>query len=176
MDEYQRIFGLASILLQHPEKDWFETNELKEEIALIENQLVKILFKQFQSYLESTTYLELCTGYAKTFDFSDKTTLYLTYPLFGENPDRGKALLKLKSEFYEAGLPIKREELPDYLPLILEFCSLVPTKPAQKMLLIHRRSIDNLLKELSLIESPYQMILQACVQTIEDMQRKQKAS
>ncbi|MEO2075455.1 MAG: nitrate reductase molybdenum cofactor assembly chaperone [Bacillus sp. (in: firmicutes)] len=176
MDEYQRIFALASILLQHPEKGWIETEELKNEIFSIENQLVKILYKQFLTYMQSTSYFDLCTEYTKTFDFNDKTTLYLTFPLFGENPDRGKALVKLKSEFYEAGLPLESNELPDYLPLILEFCSLAPAKHVQKMLIIHRRCIDNLLKELSMLDSPYQMILQACVHTIEDMLSKQKAS
>lgn len=42
MGEYQQIFQLASILLQHPEREWIEDGELKNEIASIENQLVKI--------------------------------------------------------------------------------------------------------------------------------------
>ncbi|MFK9092902.1 nitrate reductase molybdenum cofactor assembly chaperone [Bacillus salipaludis] len=176
MAEYQHIFRLASALLQHPEEEWLTCEELKNEIAYIENQLVKMLFKYFFQHLQSISYFELCQQYAQTFDFSDKTTLYLTYPIFGENPDRGKALVKLKNEYFEAGFPLESDELPDYLPLILEFCSLAPIESAQKMLQIHRKSIDQLLKELSLQDSPYQMLLQACVQTIENILGKQKAS
>ncbi|MFZ7944400.1 MULTISPECIES: nitrate reductase molybdenum cofactor assembly chaperone [Bacillaceae] len=176
MDEYQQIFRLSSTLLQHPEEAWFEDEGLKSEISAIENQLVKLLFRQFFHHLQSASYLEICSQYAQTFDFSDKTTLYLTYPIFGENPDRGKALVKLKNEYFEAGFPLESDELPDYLPLILEFCSIAPIESAQKMLQIHRKSIDQLLKELSLLDSPYQMILQACVQTIDNILSKQKAS
>lgn len=176
MDEHQRIFRLASILLQYPEKVWQETDELREEIGLIKNPLVKILYKQFQQYLMSMPHFELCKAYTETFDFTDKTCLYLTYPVFGDKLDRGEGLVKLKSEYLEAGYPLDGDELPDYFPLILEFCSLAPIKVVQKMLMIHRKEIDHLLKELSITENPYQMILQGCVQQMETMLSKQEAS
>ena len=176
MDDYQRIFRLASILLQYPDKEWMKTEEFHEEIGLIENKLVKILYKEFIHYLSAEPYYEVCKTYSQTFDFSDKTTLYLTYPVFGENIDRGKGLLKLKDEFFEAGYPLESDELPDYFPLILEFCSLAPIEAVQKMLMIHRKAIDQLLKELTLIENPYQSILQGCIQEIETMLSNQKAS
>ncbi|MBL4953921.1 nitrate reductase molybdenum cofactor assembly chaperone [Neobacillus sp. OS1-32] len=176
MDEHQHILGLASLLLQHPETEWFTDEQLKEEINLIDDQLTKMLFRQFYHYLHSVPFHELCANYSFTFDFNEKTTLYLTHYLFGENPDRGKALIKLKKDYDEAGLPLKSNELPDFLPLVLEFCSLAPADTAQKMLMVHRRAIDQLVKELSAIDSPYQFILQACVETIENMINKQKAS
>jgi nitrate reductase delta subunit len=176
MDEHQRIFRLASILLQYPEREWFETEELQEEIELIENQLVKILYKQFHQYLMSKPYFELCKTYTQTFDFTDKTSLYLTYPVFGDKLSRGEGLVKLKNEYSEVGYPLENNELPDYFPLILEFCSLAPIDAVQKMLMIHRKEIDQLLKEISMIENPYQMLLQGCVHGIETMLSKQKAS
>ncbi|WML44919.1 nitrate reductase molybdenum cofactor assembly chaperone [Neobacillus sp. PS3-40] len=176
MDDYQRIFRLASILLQYPDKEWMDTEEFYEEIGMIENKLVKILYKEFMNYLVDVPYFELCKTYTQTFDFSDKTTLYLTYPVFGENIDRGKGLLKLKDEFSGAGFPLESDELPDYFPLILEFCSLAPIEAVHKMLLIHRKAIDQLLKELTLAENPYQFILQGCIQEIETILSNQKAS
>ncbi|MEH7107063.1 nitrate reductase molybdenum cofactor assembly chaperone [Bacillus sp. JJ1764] len=176
MDKHQHIFGMASILLQHPEQDWLMDDLLLNEINSIDHQLVKLLFKQFHHYLKSTSYVDLCAEYAQTFDFNEKTTLYLTYSIFGDNPDRGKALLKLKNEFKEAGYPLDSNELPDYFPLILEFCSLVPIDIMTKMITIHKRSIDQLLKELSFKESPYQLIVQGCVQIMDHIIAKQKAS
>jgi nitrate reductase molybdenum cofactor assembly chaperone NarJ/NarW len=176
MDDHQRIFRLASLFLQYPEKEWQETNELQEEISLIENTLVKILYKQFHQYFMSVPYSELCQRYTQTFDFTDKTSLYLTYPIFGDKLTRGAGLVKLKNEYLEAGYPLITDELPDYLPLILEFCSLAPLDAVQKMLMIHRKEIDQLLKELSIADNPYQMILQGCVQQIETMLSDQKAS
>jgi nitrate reductase molybdenum cofactor assembly chaperone NarJ/NarW len=176
MDDHQRIFRLASILLQYPDKEWQETDELHEEIRLIENHLVKVLYKQFHQYLMSESYSELCKMYTQTFDFTDKTSLYLTYPIFGDKLNRGEGLVKLKNEYFEAGYPLESDELPDYFPLILEFCSLAPIEAVKKMLMIHRKEIDQLLKELSMTENPYQMIMQGCIQEIETLLKKQKAS
>lgn len=176
MDDYKRIFLLSSIFLQHPEKEWLETNELVEEIELIEAIPVKFLFKHFLQYVRSTSFEELCSTYTDTFDFNDKTTLYLTYPIFRESPNRGKGLLKLKEEFIDAGFPLQENELPDFFPVILEFCSLVPVETAKKMLMIHRKAIDQLLKELTILDNPYQFIVQGCIQEIENIVGKQKAS
>ncbi|WP_042355434.1 nitrate reductase molybdenum cofactor assembly chaperone [Bacillus rubiinfantis] len=176
MDKNQHTLALASLLLQHPEMEWFADEQLKEEINAIDSQLTKLLFKQFFHYLHSASFHDLCANYSYTFDFNEKTTLYLTHYLFGENPDRGKALIKLKKDYDDAGFPLESNELPDFLPLVLEFCSLAPVDMAQKMLMIHRRAIDQLVKELTTIDSPYQFILQACVETIENMMKKQKAS
>jgi nitrate reductase delta subunit len=171
-----RIIAVCIAENLHQLEEALESEEFHEEIGLIDNQLVKILFKQFHQYLMANPYSELCQMYTQTFDFSDKATLYLTYPIFKENLNRGEGLVKLKNEYLEAGFPMENDELPDYFPLILEFCSLAPIEAVQKMLMIHRKAIDQLLKELSLIENPYQLILQGCIQEIETMLSKQKAS
>ncbi|MGG5253994.1 nitrate reductase molybdenum cofactor assembly chaperone [Neobacillus sp. SM06] len=176
MDEHQRIFKLASILLQHPDEEWFESGELTEEIAKVNDKLTSLLFKQFLQEVKAITFIELCEKYVRTFDFNEKTTLYLTYPLFAETPDRGKGLVKLKEEYLKAGFPLESDELPDYLPLLLEFCSFAPLNAVKKMILIHRKSMDLLVKELALVNSPYQLIVQACIQTAENLLSKQKAS
>lgn len=176
MEQHQRVFKLASVLLQHPDQEWVISEDLKAEVAQIEDQLTKMLLKQFVQYADSISFIELCERYTQTFDFSDKTTLYLTYPLFTETPERGKGLLKLKQEFSDAGFPLESDELPDYFPLILEFCSFAPMEAVQKMLLIHRKAIDQLLKELTIIDSPYQFVVQACIQSLQNIFSKQKAS
>lgn len=176
MEQHQRVFKIASVVLQHPEKEWTQTDELKEEVAQIENKLINMLLKQFLHYSHSVSHFELCETYTRTFDFSEKTTLYLTYPIFTETPDRGKGLLKLKQEYYDAGFPLESDELPDYLPLILEFCSFAPMKAVQKMMLINRKSIDQLLKELTIIDSPYQFVVQACIEVMANIFSKRQAS
>lgn len=176
MDLHQRVFKLASIVLQHPESEWQETEELKLEIAKVDHQLIRMLFNQFMQYLNSNSIMTLCENYARTFDFSESTTLYLTHRIFAENPDRGKGLVRLKQEFVQAGFPLESDELPDFLPLVLEFCSFAPIEAVQKILLIHRKSFDLLLKELSIIDSPYQLIVQACLHMMETIFRKREAS
>lgn len=176
MEQHQRVFKIASVLLQHPEMDWIESEELNEEITRIDNKLINMLLKQFLKYVKTVPFMELCENYTQTFDFNDKTTLYLTYPIFSDTSERGKGLLKLKQEFSEAGFPLESDELPDYLPLVLEFCSIAPIEAVRKMLLIHRRALDHLLKELTMVDNPYQFVLQACIQMFETILYKRKAS
>lgn len=67
--------------------------------------------------------LTLEESYARTFDLTPENSLHLTHHLIGEDRNRGPALVDL-GEFYKLhGLAISRNELPDYLPLMLEFVS-----------------------------------------------------
>lgn len=164
MNEHQKIFKLASIFLEYPEREWLENDGIREEVTSLENRRVRECFLRF---LDGTQLETLCETYVRTFDFSDKTTLYLTYPLFGDNRERGEAFLKLKQEFREAGYPLPGDELPDYFPLVLEFASIADPIYSQKVLMIHKKGIDQLLKGLVEIRSPYQWVLRGCVYAID---------
>jgi nitrate reductase delta subunit len=62
--------------------------------------------------------------YIATFDFDKRTNLYLTYHLYGDGRRRGIELVRLKRRFREAGLELDDGELPDFLPVLLEFAEL----------------------------------------------------
>ncbi|MDG3086584.1 hypothetical protein P7F88_10845 [Vibrio hannami] len=92
-----------------------------DEIA---NKGMKHCLRQFLAYANETL-----TKYCARIMFdgstlANKKPLYLTHGRFGENRERGLAFVKLKMEFAKAGFYIKNDELPDYLPLILEFASI----------------------------------------------------
>ena len=61
-----------------------------------------------------------------TFDFDRRASLHLTYHTYGDRRQRGLELVRLKRRYAEAGLPLEGGELPDYLPVLLEFAALVP--------------------------------------------------
>ena len=66
---------------------------------------------------------ELEGGYVKTFDLTPEHSLHLTHHVFGDDKNRGPALIDL-SEFYKSyGLQHDEREIPDYLPMMLEFVS-----------------------------------------------------
>ncbi len=69
---------------------------------------------------------DLQDEYVTTFDFDRRASLYLTYHTHGDRRQRGIELVRLKRRFAEAGLELAGGELPDYLPALLEFASLVP--------------------------------------------------
>jgi nitrate reductase delta subunit len=63
----------------------------------------------------------LAALYVATFDFSEPTALYLTAHELGDSRQRGMALLTLRSLLRAAGFEPASTELPDYLPMLLEF-------------------------------------------------------
>lgn len=64
--------------------------------------------------------------YVRTFDFSESTALYLTAHELGDSRQRGTALLELRYQLRAGGFEPGGAELPDYLPLLLEFVACAP--------------------------------------------------
>jgi nitrate reductase delta subunit len=64
--------------------------------------------------------------YVERFELSKRGALHLTYHLHGDSRQRGLALLRLRQAYAEAGWEADAVELPDFLPLMLEFAALDP--------------------------------------------------
>lgn len=149
--------------MRYPNHEWVENEEIYECVGLIENKGIRYCFEQFLDYTNRIPYKELTENYVRWFDFSEKTTLYLTHNTFGEQRERGLAFVKLKMEFAKAGFYMTGDELPDYLPLVLEFASEADIASVQKIFLIHKKPIDELLSQLEKDDNPYGYLLKACV-------------
>ncbi len=72
--------------------------------------------------------------YVGLFDRGRTTSLHLFEHVHGESRDRGQAMVDLMSVYARAGLALAGNELPDYLPAMLEFLSLQPFEVALDML------------------------------------------
>ncbi len=85
---------------------------------------------------------ELATGdlydlqerYVLLFDRTRSLSLHLFEHVHGESRDRGQAMIDLKAQYERAGLLMSAAELPDFLPLFLEFLATRPPKDAYEML------------------------------------------
>jgi nitrate reductase delta subunit len=97
----------------------------------------------------------------ETFDLRRRTSLYLTYYLHGDTRKRGMALLRLRRLYSAAGLGVATDELPDYLPLMLEFAALAPDGFATTLLDEHRPAVELLRAGLHDADSPYAHLLDA---------------
>ena len=100
--------------------------------------------------------------YCRTFDFDRRASLHLTYHAFGDRRQRGLELVKLKRRYAEAGLELSGSELPDYLPVMLEFAALDPER-GEALLNEHRPALELVRARLHDRESPYAAILDAVV-------------
>lgn len=169
MEKNQLIFKLSSIMLRYPDKAWVENEEILELISTFEDEEIKESLLSFWSYVRETSWQELAENYVRWFDLAESTTMYLTYGIFGDNQERGPALVQLKMEYAKAGFYIKDDELPDYLPLILEFASVAEPKFVKKVLAIHRKAIGTLQRELKKEQNPYHHLVDACMMAMETL-------
>ena len=122
--ERATVYKLCSLALQYPDA---EITAAREELAataagLTDGRAAQAL-KRFFAWFCRTPPLQLQQSYVQTFDLAKRSSLYLTYYSLGDRRDRGLALLRLKRLYRTAGLPIDGSELPDYLPVMLEFAS-----------------------------------------------------
>lgn len=84
--------------------------------------------------LGRTDRLLLEERYVNLFDRGRTTSLHLFEHVHGESRDRGPAMVDLLQIYAKAGLVLAPNELPDYLPAVLEYLSCRPLAEAREML------------------------------------------
>ena len=155
-----QIYKILSVLLEYPKKDltdhWDELNQLINELPDLSADDKKILtgFTQWASSLSLTKFQ---ADYVDNFDMTADNSLYLTYHLFDEQDrDRGPALIQLSELYKSTGFEIGDGELPDYLPLILEYVSTMDdVASAQAFLQQTSQAAEIIASNLEKNESPY---------------------
>jgi nitrate reductase delta subunit len=162
----RKIFLIASFLLQYPDDDWYELlGEIEAEaLEMKDESYVEHIF-EFLKYVKQTNKLDLAQLYVETFDLSKKTNLYLTYYSLEEKQERGLALLKLKRKYEEAGFMMETSELPDFLPVVLEFTAATQRKD---MLENYRTAIEEIFNSLSKENNPYLYVLKSILLVVMD--------
>jgi len=78
---------------------------------------------QFIDQRASQDLMQWQSEYDGLFERGRSLALWLFEHVHGESRDRGQAMVDLVDQYRQAGLEISQHELPDYLPLFLEFLS-----------------------------------------------------
>jgi len=84
--------------------------------------------------MQTSDGIELEGRYVELFDRGRATSLYLFEHVHGESRDRGMAMVELKQIYANAGYRLASKELPDYLPVVLEYLSCRSLPEARAML------------------------------------------
>jgi nitrate reductase delta subunit len=116
-----RIIGL---LLDYPSEDlWEHKMELLEAVTQSAelNAEQRLDLALFITDFCKRDLLDMQSAYTGLFDRGRATSLLLFEHVHGESRDRGQAMVDLMDQYREAGLEIDSRELPDYLPLYLEY-------------------------------------------------------
>jgi nitrate reductase delta subunit len=132
-----KTFKVISLLLCYPESDWLAAlpeleAALTEEAGFNGDAAARMapLFAQ----LRDTSLIALQENYVATFDRNPSHSLHLFEHIHGESRDRGSAMIDLLQEYWKHDFDASASELPDYVPLFLEFLSLLPTDEALTLL------------------------------------------
>ena len=146
-------FKVASVLLQYPTVALFDGLGQLELAVRGGPRRSSEPFGRLLNWLGSTAPDTVARHYVETFDLRRRCALYLTYYRHGDTRKRGMAMLEFKGAYRAAGLVPVESELPDYLPMVLDFAAAHPR--GEKLLRAHRADLELLLRALREAESPY---------------------
>ncbi len=146
---------LLSVLLRYPEKEWITAlPSLRRASEKIDEPDLRTVFDRFLSWAASSPPLCLQEHYTGAFDLSPSTSLDVTYHSRGDSEDRGKDLAFLRQVYRCAGYETTTDELPDHLPLVLEFLS-TGAEGSQQVTSLCAPPVRDLAGKLQAAKSPY---------------------
>lgn len=113
--------------------------------------------------LQNDDLYDLQERYILLFDRTRSQSLHLFEHVHGESRDRGQAMVDLKAVYAAAGFEIGTTDLPDFIPLFLEYCSLLPRDEACLLLSEPAHVIKAIAERLAKRESAYAGVFEALV-------------
>ena len=108
--------------------------------------------------------LEVESDYVELFDRGRATSLHLFEHVHGDSRDRGPAMIDLTKTYEQAGLFLGENEMPDFVPVVLEFTSTLEPRQAREFLGEMAHIFNAIFAALQKRESPYACVLGALLE------------
>ena len=128
---------VLSQLLTYPQEQLVEAApELADVLAQekLVDAYTRAALQPLLTRLEQGDLYALQENYVALFDRTRRLSLHLFEHVHGESRDRGQAMVDLAALYEKGGLYVASNELPDYLPLFLEFAATRPWAEARGLL------------------------------------------
>ena len=162
----RKTFKALSALLTYPTVELQQAAGEISEIfdanqaipARVRPQLHKLLME-----LASGDLYDLQERYVLLFDRTRSLSLHLFEHVHGESRDRGQAMIDLKAQYEKNNLFVSVAELPDFVPLFLEFLSTLPARESCEMLGQPAHIFAALAERLRKRQSAYESVFRALV-------------
>ena len=127
---------LVGVLMDYPQDElWQHGGELLEAA---DDPILpaprRTALADFVRELLAADPLEAQERWLAMFDRGRSMSLLLFEHIHGESRDRGSAMIDLLQEYWKRDFDASAAELPDYVPLFLEFLSLLPADEALELL------------------------------------------
>lgn len=121
------VYAAAAVLLAYPDEEQARNLALVEEALAESGALPR--FQPTLDHLRSLPLMEAQSFHVQEFDLSRRHALHLSYWTDGDTRRRGEVLASIKAVYRESGLLVDTAgELPDHLPMVLEFTAADPER------------------------------------------------
>jgi nitrate reductase delta subunit len=174
----ERIHPLkaVSVLIQYPEAEAAAAIKQLDPASVgpLRRGAAEAL-SAFLAWYRGQTLHQLQESYVETFDFDRRCSLHLTYHINGDSRQRGLSLLKVKNTYRDAGFDFGDAELPDYLPVMLEFAALAPDPLGRDLLERHRPAIELIRSGLKAQGSPWAGLFDLIREDLPGLSKRQVA-
>ena len=162
-----RTLRVLAKLLSYPDAELRQhlpelRDVLHNELALSPRRLIEL--DELIDTLAQADALDAEAGYVELFDRGRATSLHLFEHVHGDSRERGPALIDLAQTYEKAGLYLAPQELPDYLPAVLEFVSTQPPEEACAFLAEMAHILNAIFTALQRHQSPYASVLAALLE------------
>ena len=121
-----KLLKVLSLLIDYPSNELFtgdtlaDCTEIVARSTIISPEVRTQIIDLIEDLIDTGS-LEAQARYDGLFERGRSLSLWLFEHVHGESRDRGQAMVDLMGQYEEAGFAISVKELPDYLPLYLEF-------------------------------------------------------
>lgn len=156
----------ASVLLDYPDTGRMASYEVVREATADLRPPVRTRLWAFLDHAAAVGAQSLAAHYVATFDQKRRCSMYLSYFRTGDTRKRGAALVRFIEAYRAAGWQVQRPELPDFLPVVLEFSARADAEIAAGLLGSHREGIEVLRSALTSLASPYAGVVEAVCLTL----------
>jgi nitrate reductase delta subunit len=159
-----KTFKVLSALLAYPTAELqAAASECRDAIAS-EGLLPRAIRRQLDGLIDEIAtrdLYDLQERYIQLFDRTRSLSLHLFEHVHGESRDRGQAMIDLKAQYERHGLCVSAAELPDFVPLFLEYLSTLPLGEACEVLGQPAHILAGLAERLRQRKSSYESAFRA---------------
>jgi nitrate reductase molybdenum cofactor assembly chaperone NarJ/NarW len=166
-DSIRVVRQAASVCLGYPEHDLIATSGLLRTALADDAPRQADSFEPLLAFWDSEEPSTIQTHYVDVFDLSRKHSLYLSYWTDGDTRRRGEVLATFKQRYRRSDFLVDTGgELPDYLPMVLEYAAIVDPVDGTALLQKYRSSVELLRLALEECGTPYAGVLTAICSTL----------
>lgn len=156
------VLALCSVLLGYPDDDLLAVgDDLAAAVRDLPDSVPAGHLRRFWAAFAALDPATARARYVEAFDLRRSTAPYLSYYLHGDTRRRGLALLAIKQQYRACGFDPPEDELPDHLPLVLEFAARAGPGVGEGVLRRHRAGLEVIRRALAERGSEWAAVLDA---------------